>query len=60
MKYSRIPRAYTHVISKLPFFLIKTMELQIFVFRNKDLRLIYICDKLFFKKYIYTSKVIYK
>ena len=62
MKYGPIPRGYTQVLSKMRFFLIKAMELEKFVFRRKDLTLIYICDIIFFKKiyiksYIKITKV---
>ena len=52
MKYN-IHRGYTQLLSKMSFFLTKTMELQKFVFRKKDLSLIYVCDIIFFQKKIY-------
>ena len=40
----------TLVSSKMPFSLIKAIELQKFVFRRKDLTLEYICDVIFFSR----------
>ena len=47
-------------LSKMPFSLIKAMELQHFVFIRKDLTPMYICYVIFFKINIYILKVIYK
>ena len=46
-KYSQIPRGYTQVLSKKPFFLIEAMELQKFVYRRKYLTRVCICDMVF-------------
>ena len=51
MNSSYIPRGYTQVLSKMPFFILnEAMELQKIVFRRKDLTLIYIYDIIFFSK----------
>ena len=46
-------------LSKMPLSLIKVIDLQLFVFRSKDLTLIYFCDKRFFQKKIHIKSYIY-
>ena len=57
MKYGHIPRGYTQVLSKMPFFFLnEAMEFQFFLFRRKDITTIYRCDIIFLKKnYFYGS-----
>ena len=50
MNYSHIPRGYAQVSSEMPFFLIKAIELQKFMFRRKYLTFINNWDKIFFQK----------
>ena len=45
------------VLSKMPFSLIKAIDLKLFVFRTKNLTFIYICDKIFFSKEIIYQKI---
>ena len=37
-------------LSKMPFSLMKAMDIQLFVFTRKDLTLLYICEIMFFSK----------
>ena len=63
--FGHISRGYTQVLSKMPFFPTKAIELQKIVYKREDLTLICNCEIVFYqnkkyvKSYIKTAKISY-
>ena len=57
--HSHIPCGYTQVLTRIPSYPIKAMELQKSLYRRKELTLICICDIIIFQKKVYIESYIY-